>query len=44
MWEWKCEWKLKIIASIMARMEAKAPCCLLGDLYRSNEKTLYVCE
>jgi hypothetical protein len=42
MWESMCEWKLEIIASVVARMEAKAPRHLLGDLYRSNEKTLYV--
>jgi hypothetical protein len=44
MWECMCEWKLEIIASAVARMEAKAPCHLLGDLYRSNEKTLSVFE
>jgi hypothetical protein len=43
MWDCKCEWKLEIIASVVARMEAKAPHCLLGDLYRSNEMT-FICE
>jgi hypothetical protein len=42
-WEWKCEWKLRTIASVVARMEAKAPRRLLGNLYRSNEKT-FICE
>jgi hypothetical protein len=39
MWDCMCEWKLEIIAFVVARMEAKAPRCLLGDLYRSDEKT-----
>jgi hypothetical protein len=42
MWECMCEWELEIITSVMARMEDKAPRCLLGDLYRSI-KRLYLC-
>jgi hypothetical protein len=44
MWGSMCEWKLEIIASVMARMEAKAPHHLLGDLCRSDEKILSVFE